>query len=85
MVWKWKGGGWRGRGLIVCCQFGQHHFWSFILSFDLYIDVEKLSVVVGGCLLDYNVSSGSFLIMNFEFDQDHGPRQDPILTKLDWD
>ena len=24
--------------------------------------------------LDYNISSGPFLIMNFEFDQDHGPR-----------
>ena len=31
--------------------------------------------------LDYNVSSGHFLTMNFEFDQDHGPRPGPKLDK----
>ena len=29
--------------------------------------------------LDYNVSSGPFLTMNFEFDLDHGPRPAPEL------
>ena len=29
--------------------------------------------------LDYNVSYGPFLIMNFEFDQDHGSRPGPEL------
>ena len=30
--------------------------------------------------MDYNFSSGPFLTMSFEFDQDHGPTQDPSLT-----
>ena len=29
--------------------------------------------------LDYSIISGPFLIMNFEFDQDHGPRPQPEL------
>ena len=29
--------------------------------------------------LDYSVSSGPFLTMNYEFDQDHGPRPGPEL------
>ena len=29
--------------------------------------------------LEYDVSSGPFLTMNFEFDQDHGPRPGPKL------
>ena len=57
------------------------YFWSVFLSFDLYIDVEKLGVAVmvggGGWVeLDCSISSGHFLTMNFEFDQD----QDPSLT-----
>ena len=33
-----------------------------------------------GLHLDY--SSGPFLTMNFEFDQDHGPRQAPELDNV---
>ena len=29
--------------------------------------------------LDYSISSGPFLTVNFEFDQDHGPRPGPGL------
>ena len=53
---------------------------SFFLSFYLYIDVKKLGGGDGGggwVELDYSVSSGPFLTMNFEFDHDHGPRPGP--------
>ena len=32
--------------------------------------------------LDYNVSSGPFLTMDFEFDQDHGTRPEPKLDNI---
>ena len=31
---------------------------------------------------DYDVSSGPSLTMNFEFDQDHGPRPGPELDNF---
>ena len=50
------------------------------MSFDLYIDLEELGGGGGGWVeLDYSVSSGPFLTMNFEFDHDHGPRPGPEL------
>ena len=74
--WLWRGGGWR----CDCLDIGQHHFWFIFLSFHLYIDVGKL--LSGWWVqLDYNVSSGPFFTMNFEFDQDHGPRPGPELDK----
>ena len=63
--------------MIVGLDIAQYHFWSFFWSLDLYIVVEKLLMGGGGWVhLDYSVSSGPFLTMNFEFDQD------PSLTIL---
>ena len=52
------------------------------MSFDLYIDVEKLGGGGDKLELDYSVSSGPFLTMNFEFNQDHGPRPGPELDNF---
>ena len=42
----------------------------------------KSSGMGGGLVhLDYDISSGSLLTMNFEFDLDHGPRPGPKLDK----
>ena len=49
------------------------------MSLDLYIDVEKLGGGGDKLELDYSVSSGPFLTMNFEFNQEHGPRPGPKL------
>ena len=53
------------------------------LSFDLYIyiDIEKLWGDGWWVHLDYSVISGPFLTMNFDFDQDCGPRPGPELDK----
>ena len=47
-------------------------YWR--LTFDLYIDVEKLSVVV--VYLDYNISSGPFLSYEIEIGDGPGPELD---------
>ena len=51
-------------------------YWR--LTFDLYIDVEKLWVVGGGwwVYLDYNVSSGPFLSYEIEIGDGPGPELD---------
>ena len=51
-------------------------YWR--LTFDLYIDVEKLWVVGGGWVvyLDYNVSSGPFLSYEIEIGDGPGPELD---------
>ena len=47
-----------------------------------FILMSKICGVVGGWVeLDYSVSSGPFLTMFFEFDQDHGPRPGLELDK----
>jgi len=33
-----------GVEVMIGLEIAFHHFWTFSLSFDLYIDVEKLSV-----------------------------------------
>ena len=47
-------------------------YWR--LTFYLYIDVEKLSVVV--VYLDYNISSGPFLSYEIEIGDGPGPELD---------
>ena len=47
-------------------------YWR--LTFDLYIDVEKL--VCGWCTLDYNISSGPFLSYEIEIGDGPGPELD---------
>ena len=49
--------------------------WDFgTLEFiHLYIILKIALKVILKVDLDYSVSSGPFLTMNFEFDQDHGP------------
>ena len=51
-------------------------YWR--LTFDLYIDVEKLWVVGGWWVvyLDYNVSSGPFLSYEIEIGDGPGPELD---------
>ena len=51
-------------------------YWR--LTFDLYIDVEKLWVVGGWWVvyLDYNVSSGPFLSYEIEIGDGPGPKLD---------
>ena len=51
-------------------------YWR--LTFDLYIDVEKLWVVGGWWVvyLDYNVSSGPFLSFEIEIGDGPGPELD---------
>ena len=56
---------------LTTCPF------SCLLTFILML--KSYQVVVH---LDYNVSSGSFLTMNFEFDQDHGPWPGPKLVNI---
>ena len=55
-------------------------YWR--LTFDLYIDVEKLWVVGGWWVvyLDYNVSSGPFLSYEIEIGDGPGPELDNIST-----
>ena len=57
-------------------------YWR--LTFDLYIDVEKLWVGGGGwwvvVYLDYNVSSGPFLSYEIEI----GDGSDPELDKYEY-
>ena len=53
-------------------------YWR--LTFDLYIDVEKLWVVGGGCTYYYNVSSGPFLSYEIEIGDGPGPELDNIST-----
>ena len=52
--------------------------WTFILM------LKSWGVVVVGWWvhLDYRVSSGPFSTMNFEFDQNHGPRPGPELHNI---
>ena len=58
------GGG--GLWLVVYLEIATSLLILFLV-FDLYIDVEKLGG--GGWVhLDYSISSGPFMIMNFEFD-----------------
>ena len=69
--------------MVVVLEIAQHCFWSFILCFDLYIDVEKLWG--GGWVhLYYNVISGPYFTMNFQFDQDHEPTPGPQLHSLNF-
>ena len=46
--------------------------FSCLLSFILMLKSWEWCWVL--VHLDYSISSGHFLTMNFEFDQDHGPR-----------
>ena len=59
--------GHRSRHYDVEVEIAQHHFWSFFLSFDLCINVEKL-LGGGGCvhLEDYSISSGPFFYHEFQ-------------------
>ena len=54
--------------LIIINNLSTSGPFSCLLTFILML--KSYQVVVH---LDYNVSSGPFLTMNFEFDQDHGP------------
>ena len=49
------------------------------MSFHLQSVFEELGGGGGLVHLDFNVSSGPFLTMNFEFNQEHGPRPGPKL------
>ena len=59
-------------------------YWR--LTFDLYIDVEKLWVVGGGwwvvVYLDYNVSSGPSLSYKIEIGDGPGPELDNYIQKV---
>ena len=58
--------------------------WDFgTLEFiHLYIILKIALKVILKVDLDYSVSSGPFLTMNFEFDQDYRPRLGPRLHNL---
>ena len=60
------GGGW-----VLTLEI-EMDYWR--LTFYLYIDVEKLSVVV--VYLDYNISSGPFLSYEIEIGDGPGPELD---------
>ena len=57
-------------------------YWR--LTFDLYIDVEKLWVVGGWWVvyLDYNVSSGPFLSYEIQIGDGPGPKLDNICKRI---
>ena len=67
---------------VVGLEIAWHHFWSVFLSFDFYIDVEKLSVVGGGW--SFSIMSALVLFwpwtlnLSRTLDQD----QDPSLIIL---
>ena len=69
-----RGGGWRKCGK-------NPHFLFLFWRLPLYWS-WKVAGWWWVVHLDYNVSSGPFLTMNFELDQDHGPRPGPGLDNL---
>ena len=52
------------------------------LTFDLYIDVEKLGVGGGLVYLDYKVNSGPFLSNEIEIGDGQGPELDNSIQVL---
>ena len=83
-IWEWLLR-WRGIGGVrVGCLFGYSITslpYSCLLTFILMLKSWGW-VGVWWVHLDYSVSSGPFLTMNYEFDQDHGPRPGPELDNI---
>ena len=69
---------------IVCCWFGDS-MTSLLVRFLVFWPLYWCWKVVSGgwwVEFEYNVSSGPFLTMNFEFEQDPGPRPGPQLDNF---